>query len=138
MKVNKEINELLNMQDYMDRRDNLQRKLVDSMKDKYPTLEEISVSDTSLSVKTQKYSLYVSTWTDDVKMYSEPEPTMACDGKMDLPDTVDEFRKLKENMDNDRNACIEVFKELFPIFVPKAYSKLKKRYEENKEHYEDA
>ena len=133
-----EVKELLVMQNYLRERDDLQKNLVSSLKNIHPELEEVSISETSLSVKTKKHSLYVSLWSDDVSMYFKPEPTMSCDGKMELPDTVEEFKQMKQYMEDDKNSCIGAYKKLFPIFLPETYNKLKNRYEMNREQYENA
>ena len=128
MKTNKETPEvvkLLKMQKYLEDKDELEDNLAKKIKERYPYFDVIRVSDTALDIRTKNYSIYISKWTDDWTLAVDPTPKMSCDGSMKLPDTVEQFEAMKTAMEDERQQCISVFKELFPIFFPELLIHLK-------------
>ena len=121
---------LLEMQKLMQDKADYEQELVEEIRETYPLIESIQVSDTSLNVKTKKFSCYISLWASEPYKAGDPEPTMECGDMQDMPKTTEEFQIMLENMEEQKRQVIEVYHIMGEIFSSN-YRHLKKLYEED-------
>jgi len=121
---------LLEMQKLMQEKADHEQELVEEIREVYPLIESVQITDTSLNVKTKKFSCYLSAWANEPHKAGDPEPSMECGTMNEMPTTTEEFQKMLDDMEAQKKQVIEVYHILGEIFC-KNYRYLKKLYDED-------
>lgn len=100
----------------------------------HPTVRDVTLSESSVSLDTKYHTIRYSIYTNgDLAFWKEPR--MMC-SETSLPETVEEFKELKAEIDQDKKLCRNVAeyvaKHWFPEKLLKEHQEWRKEYVESR------
>lgn len=78
--------------------------LEQNLKEDFPNLENLYISTDSIEIRTKHHTLRYSYWGDGWKTKIK----FVCDGNQQMPDTVEEFKAIKDSIQDDKNQCMKI------------------------------
>lgn len=78
----------------------IEEQLVELLQERFPNVESIYFDYDVFKITTKKHTIRYSKWGDKF-----PEPQMVCDEQPKIPDTIEEFKAMKDFIEDDRRQC---------------------------------
>ena len=98
------IEEMNKWKEMESRKSTMENEVVAELEKTYSSFRDIYFTQSGFTVSTERHSKTVNSYST----HNDDEPVFTCTGNMDLPETIKEFQKLRENIVIDRIECIEI------------------------------